>query len=100
MRRIPMRFRSGLSVAGPKGHPRLSPCDPEKKLMPSPTHPWHQVHRDEWESKFAVHLTQQWHKDHRQEQKYDFRMRNATILVKQAASQRSWRTGSNRRLYT
>ena len=50
MRRIPMRFRSGLSVAGPKGHPRLSPCDPEKILMPKPTHPWHQVYRDEREA--------------------------------------------------
>ena len=68
--------------------------------MPNPTHPWHQVHRDEWESKFAVQLTQQWYKDHRHEQEYHIRMRNATILVKKAESQRSWRTGSSRRLYT
>ena len=54
----------------------------KKILMPKPTHPWHQVHRDEWESKFAVQLTHQWYKDHRNEQEYHSRMRNATILVK------------------
>ena len=79
------------------GHSR---CDPEKKLTPKPTHPWHQVHRDEWESKLAAQLTHEWYKDHRHEQTYHFRKRNATILVKKAASQRSWRTEPSRRIYT
>ena len=57
-------------------------CDPEKFLTPKPTHPWHQVHRDEWESKFAAQLTHQWYKDHKNEQEYHFSMRYATILVK------------------
>ena len=51
-------------------------------LMPKPIHPWRQVHRDEWEGKFAEQLTYQWYKDHGNEQAYHFRMRNATILVK------------------
>ena len=82
MCRIAMRFRSGLSEASPKGTLVCPQCDPEKNLTPKPTHPWHQVHRDEWESKFAAQLTHQWYKDHRHEQEYHFRKRNATILVK------------------
>ena len=50
--------------------------------MTKPTHPWHQVHRDEWEDKVAAQLTHQWYKDRGNEQEYHFRMRNATVLVK------------------
>ena len=50
--------------------------------MPKPTHPWHQVHRDEREGKFTVQLSHQWYKDHKNGQEYHFRKRNATILVK------------------
>ena len=62
MRRIAIRFRSGLSEASPKGTLVCPQCDPEKNSMPKPTHPWHQVHNDERED--------------------DFGMRDATILVR------------------
>ena len=53
-----------------------------KKIDAQPTHPWHQVHNDERESKFTAQLTHQWYKDHKNEQEYHFRMRDATILVR------------------
>ena len=49
MRRIATRFRSGLSLAGPKA-PSLVPDATLKKFDAQPTYPWHQVHNDERES--------------------------------------------------
>ena len=47
MRGMAKWFRFRLSVAGPEAPPLLPTCDPEKNLMPTPTHPWHQDHNDE-----------------------------------------------------
>ena len=82
MRGISKRFRSRLSVAGPRrGTLVCRHVILKKSLMCKPTNPWHQVHRDERESKLAV-LTFQWYKDHGNQQAYHSRMRNAAILVK------------------
>ena len=43
----------------------------KKNLMPKPTHPWHQDHRDEWEDATMPKPAHEWH-DHNDEQEDGF----------------------------
>ena len=51
-------------------------------LMPKPTHPWHQSHKDEWEDATMPKPAHEWHFDHCDEQEDGFQDEVATILAK------------------
>ena len=53
-------FRSGLSEADPKVLSSCPQAVPGKELIPKPTHPWHQVHNDEWEGEQKSKPTHEW----------------------------------------